>query len=192
MLDFDIDLRPYLGYDIEFVQLGEQKPLFSPYLAVYYNYLPIERLFIRPELAYHQKGGSFNQNEYEDITYQVKINYLELPVSVGYSILNKPGFTWDLYLGGYVALNVKAIKRTGYYQSEPEKTTLDNASTLDGGLHIGTDFKYRVGENYILLDFRAFMGLANTLTVPEDQVVIYESVQDVRLTGFTFALGYEF
>lgn len=28
--DLEIDLRPYLGYDIKWVQLGEQKPLIAP------------------------------------------------------------------------------------------------------------------------------------------------------------------
>ena len=36
-LGFEVDLRPYLGYDIEWIQTGDQKPIFSPYISIFYS-----------------------------------------------------------------------------------------------------------------------------------------------------------
>ena len=72
ILDFDIDLRPYLGYDIEWVQLGKQKPILLPYLSLYTTLQLHHKLSIRPELSFIQKGVNFNQFDFERIIYKSK------------------------------------------------------------------------------------------------------------------------
>ena len=75
-LNYEVDLRPYLGYDIEWVQLGKQKPVLSPYLSLYHSFELGKSFYIRPELSFIQKRVNFNKFEYEKVIYKVKISYL--------------------------------------------------------------------------------------------------------------------
>jgi len=191
-LSFDIDLRPYLGYDIEWVQLGEQGPLISPYLGAYFNYQFGKRFVLRPELSFVQKGVRYDQREYEDITYRVKITYLEIPVSVALQYIKKENFISELYFGGYGSLKLKAVKKVGYHNSEITTTKLNAVNTFDAGILLGLDFKRRISQGFLVLDVRMFYGLTNVFHMPDDETAIYYSTQKTKITGIYLTLGYEF
>ncbi|MCF8405545.1 MAG: PorT family protein [Bacteroidales bacterium] len=191
-LGYDIDLRPYLGYDIEWVQLGDQKPVFGPFIGVYYNYPFAKRLSLRPELSFTQKGVNFSQRDYERIIYTVKISYLEIPLSVGCQYIEKEKFISELYLGGYGAIKINAVKKVASHNSEVEKTQLKSVENFETGLHLGLNFKYKIFEKFILLDVRFFNGLSNIFYMPEDQVKLYYTTPKTKNTGLNLTLGYEF
>jgi hypothetical protein len=191
-IGYDIDLRPYLGYDIEWVQLGNQKPVVSPYIGVYYNYHFAKRFSLRPELCFTQKGVNFSQYDYEWILYKVKISYLELPLSIGYQFIKKEKFISELYLGGYGAFKINAAKKVALNNSKVEKTQLNSVKDFEAGLHFGLSFKYKIFGKFILLDIRTFMGLTNIFYMPEDQQKMYYNTQKTKITGFNLTLGYEF
>ncbi len=191
-LAFDIDLRPYLGYDIEGAQLGEQKPVIYPYLGVYYNFQFSKRFGLRPEICFTQKGVSFSQSEYEDVVYKVKISYLEVPLSVGYAFIQKEKFMSEIYLGGYAAFKIKAVKKVGTHYTEPEKTELNSVENFDAGIHLGLNLKFKFFEKFFLFDMRVFQGLTNIFYMPQDYPSMYFETQKTKITGFNLTLGYEF
>lgn len=191
-IGFDIDLRPYLGYDIEGPQLGDQKPLVSPFVSVYYNFKLSNRFVLRPEISYTQKGVNFSQFEYERVTYKVIINYLEIPLSIAYQFIKKEKFITALYLGGFAAFNMGAVKKVANHNSPVEKTKIENAKKVDAGINLGLTFKYKIGEDFILLDLRLFEGLSDIFHMPDDQVKLYYSTQKTKITGVNITLGYEF
>jgi len=191
-LAFDIDLRPYLGYDIEGPQLGDQKPLISASVSVYYNFKLSNRFGLRPEISFTQKGVSFNQFEYERVIYKVIINYLEIPLSIAYQFIKKEKFITELYLGGFAAFNMGAVKKVANHNSQVEKTKIDNTNKVDGGIHLGLTFKYKISEDFVLLDLRLFEGLSDIFTMPEDQPKLYYSTQKTKITGVNITIGYEF
>jgi len=191
-LGYDIDLRPYLGYDIEWVQLGNQKPIISPFIGVYYNFQISDRFGIQPELNFSQKGVNFSQFDYETIIYKVKISYLEIPLSITYEMLRKGKFTSDLYLGGYCAFKLNAVKKVGYNSHDSEKTQIKNVKDVETGIHFGLNLKYKMSENFFLFDFRGFIGLSNIFYVPEDQPLLYFNTLKTKTIGFNLTIGYEF
>lgn len=191
-ISYDIDLRPYLGYDIEWIQLGEQKPLVSYYVGGYYNYQFSKRFSLKPELSFVQKGVSFSQSEYERIIYKIKISYLEIPLSIAFKYLKRERFSSELYLGGFGAFKLNAVKKTAFHNSDTEKVKISCIENFDAGIHFGISFKYKLFEKFILLDFRSFLGLTDVFYVPEDQIQLYHSIQKTKITGFNLTLGYEF
>lgn len=191
-LSYDIDLRPYLGYDIEWVQLGNQKPVVYAYLGAYYNYKFSNRFGLRPEVSFTQKGVSFSQSEYESIIYKVKISYLEVPLSIAYKIIKKEKFESELYLGGYGAFKLNAVKRVAFHNSSTETTNLSTVEKFDAGIHFGMNFKYKLFEKFVLLDIRVFQGLMDIFNMPEDQPILYHTTQKTKTTGLYITLGYEF
>ncbi len=191
-IGYDIDLRPYLGYDIEWVQLADQKPLASYYVGAYYNYQFSNSFSVRPEMGFTQKGVNFSQSEYERIIYKVKISYLEIPLSFAYKFIKRDKFVSELYLGGFGAFKLNAVKKTAYHNSTAEKTKINCVKNFEAGIHLGINFRYRIFEKFILFDFRIFQGLTDVFYMPEDQIRLYFTTQKTKITGFNLTLGYEF
>ncbi len=191
-IGYDIDLRPYLGYDIEWIQLGDQQPIFSPFIGVYYNYQLTKRFGLRPELSFTQKGVSFSRYDYERVIYEVKISYLEIPLSVAYKFIKKEEFISEIYLGGYGAFNINAVKKVAVHNAPVEKTKIKNVKILEAGMHLGLTFKYKIFEDYIFLDLRTFLGLSNIFNMLDDQPKLYYNTQKTKITGINITVGYEF
>jgi len=191
-LDLEIDLRPYLGYDIYWIQLGEQGPLLSPYISIFYDFEINRRVSLLPEISFLQKGVDFSTSEYERVIYKVKISYLEMPVSIDYAFILKEAFHSSLYFGGYAALKLNAVKKTAINNKNVSTTQLTQVKSFDGGIQFGLNFKYNLKDNYLLLDIRFSRGLSDVFTSPDDQVNLYHEIQNSRNNTSIISLGYGF
>jgi len=190
-LSFDIDLRPYLGYDVEWIQLGDQKPLYAPYLSIYRSFNLANRFTIQPEIGITQKGVNFSQYEFEEVIYKVKITYIDIPVSINYTWLLKEKIESKIYVGGFADIKLKAVKIVESLTAN-YKETLRNVNTFNFGINYGISFKFKLAEQFFLLDLRGYSGLSNAMYISDDQVPMYHEIQDVRITGINILLGYEF
>lgn len=188
---YDVDLRPFLGYAIGLVQTEPQKPLVGPYISVYRLFGLTKRLWLRPEVSYAQKGVNFSQSGHEKITYKVKINYLEVPLSLNWQYIQKEKNFSDLYLGGYGAFSMNAFSVAAFHDEEAERVKLDAVKNFDWGLHLGLDYKHLVKEGSILVDLRLFLGLGDVLESPDNATKMYFDIHKTKFTGFNVSLGYE-
>jgi len=191
-LGYDIDLRPYLGYDIELVQIGDQKPLFSPYISIYYTFSISQRIFVRSELGYIQKGVNFNQFDYERIIYKVKISYLEIPLSVTYQFIQKENSISEIYFGGYGSCKINSMKKVSSHNSSIENIKINSVKKFEGGLHLGINYKHKFFNDFFLIDLRFLMGLTNIFVLPDDWTSIYFNTQETKTTCINLSVGYEF
>jgi len=191
-LDFDIDLRPYLGYDIKWVQLGEQKPLLAPFVSCFFDYKLTDRFFLRPEVGITQKGVVFKQYDYERIIYEVKITYLSVPLTLGYQVVKNDRFGVDLYLGGSGGLKLNAYKKVANHNSKTQHYDLDNVRNFDFSLLLGFDFKWKLFDKYFMFDIQSFFGLTNLFYPIENQARLYHHTQKTKNAGLFLSLGYEF
>ena len=190
--DFEIDLSPFLGYDIKLIQTEPQKPLLSYYLSAYKSFYLTKKFGFRPEMSFIQKGVDFSQHEYERIIYQVRISYLEIPLSAIYQFRDSGKAKWEIYTGGFVALRLNAIKRVSSQTSEAQKRKIRSVENFDGGLHLGISYKHKLYNNALSVDFRVFIGLCNIFESPEDWTRIYFETPKTKITGLNLSLGYEF
>ncbi|MFC1568920.1 outer membrane beta-barrel protein [bacterium] len=191
-IDYDIDLRPYLGYDIEWVQLGEQKPLLAPFASCFFNYSFADRFFLRPEVGIMQKGVVFNQYNYERIIYEIKITYLHFALTLGYQVINKDRFIIELYTGGAGAFKLNAFKRVGHHNSQIQHVRLDNVRNYDFSLLFGFDVKWKLFDKYFFFDIQSFIGLTDIFYPIEDQAQLYQRTQKTKNAGLIISLAYEF
>lgn len=191
-IGYDIDLRPHLGYDVQWAQLGKQKPLLAPWLSVDWQYPILSRLTLKTALAFTQKGVSFNQHDYEEITFLVRISYLEVPVLLSFDYIKHPRFSAGISGGLYGALAVDARKKTEAFGTGVKVSKLENARNIVSGLVLGLEFSQKIKEQVIKLSLEAFTDINDALLVPEDQVVLYHEVQKVKNAGMYIKLGYDF
>ena len=187
----DVDLRPYLGYDVELVQLNPQQPLFSTYISVYRRFKLTDKIGLQSALAFTQKGVNFGQSDYEETTYKVRISYLELPLSCSYQFIQKAKVFSDVYLGGYVAYQIDAHKEVAAHQQAVEKIQVNTLNDFDLGLHLGVNTKYQIKHHHLLLDLRYFVGLKDIFTTPDNWTTIYSETHKTRITGLNLSIGYE-
>lgn len=190
--DYDVDLRPFLGYDVELVQTGPQKPLISNCTGVFYNFNLVHRLGLRPELNFTQKGVNFSRFDYEKIIYKVRISYLELPVSLTYKFIQKANSLAELYFGGYGAYSIRATKITAFTDTSPGRIKITSVRDFEAGLHTGFTYKYGVLDGFILFDLRLFLGLTDIFELPDGWTNMYFDNHKTRITGLHFSAGYEF
>lgn len=190
--DYDIDLRPYLGYDIELAQTGNQQPIFAPYLSLFYTFHLADRLGLRPELSFTQKGVNFTQFEYERIIYKIRISYFEIPLSLSYQFLQKEKSISGFYFGGYTAYKIRAVKNVAAHNSSIKKTKLNSVKDLEGGIHLGVNYKHNYINKVFLIDIRFFMGLNDIFKISDDWTKFYYETQKTKITGINLSIGYEF
>ncbi len=190
--DYDVDLRPYVGYDIELVQAKPQKPLLSPYVSVYYHLQMTEKFSFRPEINFTQRGVDFSQSDFEKIIYKIKINYLDIPVSLQYRFINKEHTQAHVYMGAYGAYQLSTRKMVGVQQKTPNRIPLNSVKDIAGGVLVGMDYLFNIKNEIILLDLRFFLGLTDILEEPENQPKLYFETHKTKVTGLNLSVGYEF
>jgi len=190
--DYEVDLRPYLGYDIRWVQFGAQKPVYYPSFGVFYKHRISNRFHFQQELVFKSKGVSFDQNSYNDIIYNVKINSLEYPVSLLYQPVRKENFILSLLLGGFGSYNVSAIKKTkSPIDDTVNKRPIKTIKNFDGGIHTGMVFSPKIHGKFIHFNLKIYMGLSDIFKQDSLGVNIYHSTQKTKITGIKFSIAYE-
>jgi len=189
--DLEIDLSPYLGYDIKWVQTAPQKALFTPYISIYYEKKLTDKFGLRPEISFVRKGLSFNQYKYERIIYQVEISYLEIPLSLVYKLFQGKRAISEIYFGGYGAFKVDSVKKVAYHDSPIEKIKINSVNNFDWGIHLGAGYKRRFFKKKLIFDIRLFLGFIDIFSFPDNGTQKYFSTQKTKITGAYLTLGYE-
>ena len=136
-------------------------------------------VYFESDLLYHRKGAEY---ELGSTKVDVNLNYLELPVSFGVSILATP---LHVYGGGYVSYLLKANYD---YMDESGNTiaTFDNKeafNNFDLGLHAGLSLQL----NKLIIDARVARGLSE---IESDDIVTSTSTYTQNdLRNFTLQLS---
>jgi len=187
----EIDLSPYLGYDIKWVQFAPQKALLTPYISIYYDKRLADKFSLRPEISFVRKGLSFSQHKYERIIYNVEISYLEFPLSVVYKLYQGKRAVSEIYFGGYGAVKVDAVKKVAYHDSSIEIIKLNSVNQFDWGIHLGAGYKRKIHKKTLIFDIRFFLGFVDIFSLPDRESQKYSTTQKTKITGAYLTLGYE-
>jgi len=187
----EIDLSPYLGYDIKWVQLAPQKALFSPYISIYYDKKLTDKFSLKPELSFVRKGLSFSQTKYERIIYIVEITFIEIPLSLIYKLYQGRRAVSEIYFGGYGAFKVDSVKKVAYHDSSIERIKINSVNNFDWGIHLGAGYKRRILTKTLTFDIRIFLGFNDIFSFPDSGIQKFSSTQKTKITGAYLTLGYE-
>lgn len=166
--------------------LADNDPLSVSITAGVFRAIPLNpSLNLLPELNYSQRartGESLLPGYSHEIDYSV--HYLQLPLQMQYvntDIVRRSGAQLHLNAGPYMAyaFNDKINPENG---SSSDIESLKKEEKHDFGLSMGMGYQRPLGSNYLRLDMKYDLGLAEVANQPDD----------FRTKALSFTLGYAF
>ena len=183
------DFRPYLGYEVDYLQ-DVGYPQYGPQLSVAWETRLLDFLTLRPELGFVQRGYHLNQIRLYNSSYKVRISYLELPVLLRAGLSRgrvRPG----VLAGPYAALRLAATGRLldqGLVATRP----LSTVAPFDYGLVLGLDSEVAARRGQLVFELRFNLGLANVMRADPRFVELYADPDRVRVLSVGVMTGYRF
>ena len=150
------------------------------------------RLQLQPEIFYAQRGIDASMTTiYDDIVYKFKISFVELPLALKYRMWSRGAFSAAVFAGPYVALKLKAEKRSRIWKEE-ESARLNNVKTFDYGIILGLCGEHQSRLGRLLLELRAGYGLKNIMEAPPGAVRLSPGRDTIRNAYLSILVGYGF
>jgi hypothetical protein len=185
------DYRPFLGYEVGWVQYGTSNPVFGLQLGVFYTLKLSEVFSFQPEFYYSQRGYQFDRTPLYNSNYNLHINYLELPVLFEYKLPFDWSFKPGIIAGPFAALKISSDKRI---QLADEEITgiVSNVNSIDYGLVFALGAEFNAGGGQIVLDFRINWGFSNVMSKPDAFIRLSDNPGTVKTRAVIFMTGYRF
>ena len=187
----DVDFRPFLGYEVGWVQYGVSYPDFAWQLGVFYTSNLSHYFAIQPEILLAQRGYRFYLAELYNTSYKLKVTYFQLPLLLKYKIPLKwkiqPGFL----AGPYLAFKLNA-NRTINIWGDKDTKNIPNIRKFDYGLVSAIDSEFSAWSRKFLLEFRFNWGISSIMTQPKDYIDLYDDPGKVQILAINFMAGYRF
>ena len=183
---------PYLGYDIN--QLEHKVPKLSFQLGSMATFELTRRIEFQPELLYTLKGLDYSTKYlYDDITYQINLHYLEVPLLFRYKICLKEKKQSGFLLGPYGAWKFSAKKVTEF-EGQREKTNMSNVKGYDFGIIGGYALDFDLLSGQMVIDLRCSYSLVNIMDPIEGHLPwYYGPTKDyARNVNISLTVGYRF
>lgn len=152
------------------------------------TYSVVNNFAISVEALYAQKGARFTNEpvgQNEEIDYNRRINYVEIPVLARYYLNTDGFFRPNVFVGpafGFM-LSAKEVNRKMNDESLSDVDISDAVNPVDVGLAFGAGLNFQVAERRrILVDARYTLGISD----------ITEADNNVSSTAFTLTVGTSF
>ena len=188
--EYTHDYRPFLGYEVEWIQNDEGSPDFGLQLGIFYTHTISKYFAIQPELFYSQRGINFYKIEQYNISYNLNVSYLEIPVLFKYKLPFEWTVTPTILAGPYAAFKLSANRTLNIWEDSSTKS-VPGVKNFDYGLVFALNFELAELYPSPLLEIRFNLGLANTMQQPEEFVSLYEDPGTVKLYSLSLVTGIE-
>ncbi len=153
-------------------------------------YSSLNHFGISADVLYSQQGAAFRvqRPDGSTLTYDQRINYLEIPVALRYFLTLTGNFRPNVYFGPSVAFKLNA-KNNLVPAPNNENTKSFNAANL--GLLAGVQLNWKAfgDRQRFLIDARYTYGLTDITTLP---IVGGLNNQKINNSAITLSLGYSF
>ncbi len=183
---------PYIGYENN--SLIHEKPLLSFQIGMFYCLELGQKWTLQPELLFAAKGIDYSKKFlYDDITYKININYLELPVLIKYQLGKGEKWPTGIYLGPYSAYKLNATRNTKV-EGVKESAEVTNVKSVDFGCLVGVMVNRKLNSGELTFDFRISYSLINMMDTIDGHIPEYDKMTDpyARNINITFSVGYLF
>jgi hypothetical protein len=137
-----------------------------------------KKLYVQPEVLFSTKGGNIKFKNYEDIEAKINLNTIEIPVEVGFKLLNLNVVSLNIMGGPSVSLVVK--EEIEYSDGVEDPITEDHIKNTIWNFNLG------VGLDVLMFTFdvRYNWGLNNILEPTN------EASNDMKNNMWTVSLGW--
>ncbi len=184
------DFRPFLGYEVDYLQdktygdLGLQ-------IGVFYAKYLTERAIVQPELYYAHRGLNFELLELYNLQYQLDINYLQLSLPFKYKLSTTRKVNTGILLGAFMSYKLSG-KRTLVDWEAKDTKSLEGINTTDFGMILGFDSEFSAWSQPLLLELRIEYGFGSMMHKPDDFTPIWEDTGITRDLAIIMMMGYRF
>ena len=175
---------PYLGYEI--YSLTHRLPYLTYQFGIFKTFKLNKRFYFQPELLFTKKGLNYSMNFiYDDITYIIKMHYLEVPLLLKYNISKNNQFALLAGPYGSYMINTERIREI---EGKLMKDKMSNVRKFDFGIAASLSYDFNYNKNHFNLDFRTTYSLVNIMDYLEDYVLRYYGPDKERARHANIAL----
>ncbi|MBT8229344.1 MAG: PorT family protein, partial [Bacteroidia bacterium] len=182
----------YIGYENN--GLIHEKPLVSYEFGIFMNHRLSGKWDVQTEFLYAARGINYNkQYLYDEITYQINIGYLQLPVLLGFKLSSQTKGGISFYLGPYGSLLLFAHLNKEIEGVKAHKE-MNGVRVFDFGSIVGFKVERKLESGSLLFDFRIGYSLVNMMDPIDGYFLEYNNTPDeyARNIGIIFSIGYRF
>lgn len=187
----EIDFRPFLGYEVGWIQHGTSNPDIGFQVGVSYAARLSRDLSVQPELHFAQRGYWFEQIGLYNTSYRLTVHYLQIPLLLTYRL----PFDWavrpGLLLGPYVSFRLSATRSIEIW-GKRDTRSVPAVNFLDCGLIFAVDGEFSAWSQTLGVELRFDLGLADALSQPQDYTNLAENPGTVRVLALSALLCYRF
>lgn len=185
------DYRPFLGYEVVWIQHGTSNPVFGLQLGMFYTLKLSDTFNFQPEIYYSQRGYQFNHTPLYNSNYNLHIDYLELPVLFEYILPFDWSFKPVIIAGPFAALKLSSDKQI-QLADEEITGTVSNVNSIDYGLVFALGAEFNALDGQIVLDIRINWGFSNVMNEPDEYISLSDNPGTVKTRAVIFITGYRF
>lgn len=162
---------PFLGYEIN--SLEHKLPLLTYQLGVLTTFELTDHFDCQPELVLVAQGLYYSTKYlYDDITYKIRSNYVQVPLLIKYNTAIKKIKRSGIIIGPYAALKLNATKITEI-DGQREKSKMANVEQTDFGIIGGYVFDFNLNKRKILIDLRTSYSLFNMMDTIDGYIPLH-------------------
>lgn len=160
----------------------DNKALLGFAFGGFFTYSFSPSIAIQPEVLYSMKGVKYEEgNE----TLKYKLNYLEVPVLLKFSIATDGNMVPFLFAGPAFGFLMSAKAEFDDGTNTEETDIKDDLKSMDIGITFGAGFGMAMGEGQLTLDARYTLGMTEINDDPDDPI-------DLKNTNISIMLGFSF
>lgn len=187
----EIDFRPFLGYEVGWVQYGTSNPDIGLQLGVSYTARLSEDISVQPELYYAQRGYRFEEIPLYNTSYRLKVQYLQIPFLLKYRLPLDWAVSPCLLVGPYASFRLSANRTIDIWGGRDTKS-VSAVNALDYGIVFAIDTEFSAWSQKIGSEIRFDLGLASALSQPKEYTSVIENPGTVRVLALSIMLSYRF
>lgn len=176
------DYRPYLGYEIDWLQEDAGSPDIGFQIGFFYSRRFSKHWSLQPEFYFARRGLHFYKKELYATAYHLKAYYFQVPLLLKYRIF---------LAGPYAAIKLKAHRTIDIWGARDTRR-LSGIRDFDYGLIFAISPEFSIGKEQFMLELRFDYGLARAMLIPKGYTRFYENPSPSRILAFTFLAGYRF
>ncbi len=184
------DFRPFLGYEVDWIQHGYSAPDVGFQVGISYLVDLSSAFRVQPELFFSRRGHHFYQTALYNTAYSIIVYYLETPVLLGWRLPVDWSAQPLILAGPYAAWKLRGI-RVLNISGEEETRILSNVKSLDYGIVFAVSVEFPAWSEWISAEVRSSWGLSSIMARPPEYTALYDDPGSVRNLAFALIVGYQ-
>ncbi|MDH3253070.1 MAG: PorT family protein, partial [Ignavibacteria bacterium] len=184
------DFRPFLGYEVDWVQNAHSYPDVGFQAGLSYSLDLSAALRLQPELFFSRRGYHFYHTELYNTSYGIIVYYLEAPVLLSWRLPVDWSVHPRLVAGPYAAWKLRGVRVVNIW-GEEETRNLPSVNSFDYGIVFAAAVEFPVWSEWLSAELRFNWGLSNIMTPPADYVDLHDDPGSVRNLAIAFIVGYQ-